>query len=263
MLRDWIPRAVLAVVALFSFFAGVSTGAVRVVFVAALVLGTASAIVIDWLAQRKRSKAIGESEQKLREIASSVEGNSIGEVLRLLADRIFVGNHGWRVTLYELTGGRWNKIARAASHHVYEVSGRASFADEESFMIRFRSRNLSPGVVVVEAPIKLPDRQAEPEKWLMIQAEDGQLDYASSAALAMPTRVYVFSAFRSSSLPHSTLAISLESLGEDGLDEIVVMREIGAGVYESLAELMRLKQMLASAPLEFQKALDSLSEVSR
>jgi len=231
--------------------------------VIALVLGTALAIVIDWLGQRKRSRAVGESAEKLQEIASGVQGDPIGEVLRLLAQRIFVGNDGWRVTLYELTDGQWNKIARAASHHAYEVSGRGSFPDEQSFMIRFRSRNLSPGTVVIESPIKMPDRQVEPQKWLTIQAEDGRLDYASSAALTMPTRVYVFSAFRSSSVPHPTLALSLESLGEDGLDEIVVQREIRSGLYESLAELMRLRQIIADAPVEFRKALESLGEASR
>ncbi|MBM7331663.1 hypothetical protein JS562_53745, partial [Agrobacterium sp. S2] len=186
-----------------------------------------------------------------------------GEVLRLLAQKIFLSGEGWRITLYELSDGRWFKLARAASHHAYEVSGRESFADDESFMIRFRSRNRAPGSVVIESPIKMPNRQLEPDRWLSTQAEDGRLAYAASAALTMPTRVYIFSAFRSMAAPHATLALSLESLGEDGVDEIVVQREIRAGVYESLAQLLRLRRMIEEAPVEYRVALEKLREIAR
>ncbi|MBM7331113.1 hypothetical protein JS562_50135, partial [Agrobacterium sp. S2] len=60
MLRDWIPRAVLALVALASFFGGSASGSVKSALVIALVVGTLSAILLDWLAQRRRENAVQE-----------------------------------------------------------------------------------------------------------------------------------------------------------------------------------------------------------
>lgn len=256
--RDWVARSFLALVALASFLGGFTAGGWRLaagVFVAA---GTTTAILVDWLALRARRRNTRDVGNKLREISALINHDATREVLHSLSRQVFVGEAGWRVSLYRLDGATWTRLARAASHEMYETSGRASFADDNSFMIRFRSRSLTTGSVIVESPITMPDRNISPTDWHIMQAEEGRLEHAVASTLLMPTRVYVFAAFRSGSSPYGTLALCLEALDEAGVDEIAAKRELRPALFESLARLVAVTEVITEAPHIYTGAVQAL-----
>lgn len=255
-IRAWVNRTSLGLMAVMSFIGGFTTGSWRIAAVVGVVACALAAFVVDWQIDRARAKSVADLGEKLWNYRTALSRDPVKEMLRDLGRTLFHGHREWRVTLYRLEGSSWSRLARAANHEVFEDGGRPSFPERESFMVRFRSRNLED--VVIEGPIRMPDRSLDPQGWRKEQTGDGGLSASVSDVLRMPTGVYYFAAIRLSDMDSSTLAICLEGGVADEVDSLDVQREVRASTFQSLMHLLSVREVTRDAPEVFQKAIDVL-----
>lgn len=200
---------------------------------------------------RSRSKSRERQDAYRKAVAASesfevqIQSLDLSDALDSSAQRI-VGGNSWRLNVYLLEGVRWKRVARRATDPYFEVGGRLSIERNESMLIRLLDKGLRDAVPAVEVTGEFPDATLSQQDWIRAQ-EEWNTPAEVARLLRLKSRRYAACAVRLDGSKGDVVALTIEVLEPQGLDEIIFRRAVTRDVLTLLAKLITAESAVRAA----------------